>query len=100
MSSKQMLKDRKKSVRFLKEYSSRWLIQIMRHSRKHERSGDISLYGSIVRAWVLSQSVTGNERVLRKCDQFCYNPPELHFLIAETSSLEFLAPDLGDLVRG
>lgn len=91
---------RKKSVYFLKEFSSNLLLQIMKRQRITSTISTESLYSSTVRARVLSQSATGNESVLKNCDQFCYNPPQLHFLIAETSSLEFFVPNLGDVLRG
>jgi len=94
-----MSEDRKKSVYFLKEFSSKLRYQMMKHAPKQERSADNSFDASAVRLRVLSQLATRNESVLKKCDQFCYNPWSC-IIDRETSSLEFFAPNLGDVVRG
>jgi len=90
---------RKKSVHFLKEFSSKLRYQMIMHAPQHERSANNSFDSSTVRMRVLSQLVTGDESVLKKCDQFCYNPQSC-IIDRETSSLEFFAPNLGDVVRG
>jgi hypothetical protein len=94
-----MLEDRKKSVHFLKESSSKWLRQIMKHPRKHERSADNSFYSSMVRVQVLSQSASATKLCSGNAISFA-TIRRVALLMAETPSLEFFAPNLGDLVRG
>jgi hypothetical protein len=67
-----MSEDRKKSVRFLKEFSSK---AIPNHEA-FTKTRTIGRHFLFVcrRARVLSQSATGKKSVLKKSDQFCYNP--------------------------